>query len=36
MNAEQVSLNTGYVREEAERLKEVSLKLEETMKKFIV
>ncbi len=36
VNAEQVSLNTGYVREEAERLKEVSLKLEETMKKFIV
>lgn len=36
MNAEQVSLNTGYVREEAERLKEVSLKLEEKMKKFVV
>ena len=36
VNAEQVSLNTGYVREEAEKLKDVSQKLEETMKKFIV
>lgn len=36
VNAEQVSVNTGYVREEAEKLKDVSLKLGETMKKFIV
>lgn len=36
MNAEQVSLNTGYVHEEAEKLKAISEKLEETMKQFIV
>lgn len=36
MNAEQVALNTGYVREEAEKLKSISEKLEETMKQFIV
>lgn len=35
-NAEQVSINTGYVREEAERLKEVSVKLEDTMRNFTV
>ncbi len=36
INAEQVALNTGYVREEAERLKLVSEKLQKTMKQFIV
>ena len=36
MNAEQVALNTGYVREEAEKLKVVSQKLDETMQQFIV
>lgn len=36
MNAEQVSVNTGYVREEAEKLKVVSEKLEETMQQFVV
>lgn len=36
MNAEQVALNTGYVREEAEKLKAVSTKLEETMQQFTV
>lgn len=36
MNAEQVSLNTGYVREEAERLKVISENLENTMKQFKV
>lgn len=36
VNAEQISINTGYVREEAEKLMEVSKKLEETMKQFVV
>lgn len=36
MNAEQVSVNTGLVREEAEKLKVISEKLEETMKQFTV
>ena len=36
INAEQVALNTGYVREEAEKLKVVSQKLDETMQQFIV
>lgn len=36
INAEQVSVNTGYVREEAEKLKAISDKLEETMKQFVV
>lgn len=36
MNAEQVALNTGYVREEAEKLKAVSSKLEDTMQQFTV
>ena len=36
MNAEYVSVNTGYVREEAERLKAISENLEHTMKQFKV
>lgn len=36
INAEQVSVNTGYVREEAEKLKTISDKLDETMKQFTV
>lgn len=36
INAEQVSINTGYVREEAEKLKAISEKLDETMKQFTV
>lgn len=36
INAEQVSLNTSYVREEAERLKDISENLEKTMQQFSV
>ncbi len=36
MNAEQVSINTSYVREESERLKSISENLEETMRQFRV
>ena len=36
VNAEHVSINTGYVREEAERLKVISENLEHTMKQFKV
>lgn len=36
MNAEQVSLNTNYVRDESERLKSISENLENTMRQFKV
>lgn len=36
VNAEQVSINTGYVRDEAEKLRAISDKLDKTMKQFIV
>lgn len=36
MNAEEVAVNTGYVREQAEHLKKVSASLEETMQRFKV